>query len=180
MDAANRFLPAEEALVKALMRANARTSLERLGIHVSRYGLVVTLLLIGVLKFTAGEEVHSWRGARHPAAGGEQSADVLALSNLQPSRRFQSNRSHRDRCCPAYRPAAAFHKALFHRQQRGHHHVRGDGEFSHLDTRSVPVLTRISLVRGCWPILNQGSRATRCVDLDCCRSTQSMLVHSKF
>jgi len=55
MDTANRFLPAEEALVKALMRANSRTSLERLGIHVSRYGLVITLLLIGVLKFTAGE-----------------------------------------------------------------------------------------------------------------------------
>ena len=37
------------------MRANSRTSFERLGMHVSRYGLVVTLLLIGVLKFTAGE-----------------------------------------------------------------------------------------------------------------------------
>jgi reactive chlorine resistance protein C len=55
MDTANRFLPGEEALVKALMRANSMTSLERLGIHVSRYGLVITLLLIGVLKFTTGE-----------------------------------------------------------------------------------------------------------------------------
>src|SRR5208282_4356723 len=33
----------------------SRTSLEKLGMHVSRYGLVVTLLLIGKLKFTAGE-----------------------------------------------------------------------------------------------------------------------------
>jgi len=55
MDRGDQFLPEEETLIKALMRAKARTSLERLGIHVSRYGLVVTLLLIGVLKFTAGE-----------------------------------------------------------------------------------------------------------------------------
>jgi uncharacterized membrane protein YkgB len=55
MDTANQFLPTEEALVKALMRANSRTSMETVGIHVSRYGLVLTLLLIGVLKFTAGE-----------------------------------------------------------------------------------------------------------------------------
>jgi len=37
------------------MRANSRTSMETVGIHVSRYGLVITLLLIGVLKFTGGE-----------------------------------------------------------------------------------------------------------------------------
>ncbi len=55
MDTANRFLPIEEALVRALMRANSRTSLETVGIHVSRYGLVIVLLLIGVLKFTLGE-----------------------------------------------------------------------------------------------------------------------------
>jgi uncharacterized membrane protein YkgB len=55
MDTANRLLPTEEALVRALMRANSKTSMETVGIHVSRYGLALTLLLIGVLKFTAGE-----------------------------------------------------------------------------------------------------------------------------
>jgi uncharacterized membrane protein YkgB len=55
MDTANQFLPTEETLVKALMRAKSTSSLERVGIYVSRYGLVVTLLLIGVIKFTAGE-----------------------------------------------------------------------------------------------------------------------------
>ena len=55
MDAASQSLPTEVMLVKALVEAKARTSLEKLGIHVSRYGLVVTLLLIGALKFTAGE-----------------------------------------------------------------------------------------------------------------------------
>jgi reactive chlorine resistance protein C len=55
MDTTNQFASTEEPLVKALLRAKSRTSLERAGIHVSRYGLVVTLLLIGVLKFTAGE-----------------------------------------------------------------------------------------------------------------------------
>jgi len=55
MDTANQFLPTEETSVRSLTRANSKTSLERVGIHVSRYGLVITLLLIGVLKFTAGE-----------------------------------------------------------------------------------------------------------------------------
>jgi len=55
MDAASQSLPTEEMLVKALLQAKSRTSLEKLGMHVSRYGLVVTLLLIGALKFTAGE-----------------------------------------------------------------------------------------------------------------------------
>lgn len=36
-------------MVKALLHEESRTSLERVGIHFSRYGLVITLLLIGVL-----------------------------------------------------------------------------------------------------------------------------------
>jgi len=55
MDTTNQFLRTEGTLIRALMHAKSRTSLERMGIHVSRYGLVITLLLIGVLKFTAGE-----------------------------------------------------------------------------------------------------------------------------
>jgi hypothetical protein len=43
-----------------------------------------------------------------------------------------------------------------------------------LDTRSLSVLTRISLVRRCWPIPDQA----RCIDLDCRRSAQGKLVHS--
>jgi len=42
-------------LVKAPRLSESRTLLERVGIHVSRYGLVITLFLIGILKFTAGE-----------------------------------------------------------------------------------------------------------------------------
>jgi uncharacterized membrane protein YkgB len=42
-------------VAKKLLRAESRTSLEKLGLEVSRYGLVTTLLLIGVLKFTGGE-----------------------------------------------------------------------------------------------------------------------------
>jgi reactive chlorine resistance protein C len=41
--------------VEAPHRFETKTILEKVGIHVSRYGLVVTLLLIGVLKFTARE-----------------------------------------------------------------------------------------------------------------------------
>jgi hypothetical protein len=41
--------------VEALRRVETKTLLEKVGIHVSRYGLVVTVLLIGVLEFTAGE-----------------------------------------------------------------------------------------------------------------------------
>ena len=55
MNAANQCLSTDEMLVKALKQARSRISLEKLGMHVSRYGLVVTLLLIGALKFTPGE-----------------------------------------------------------------------------------------------------------------------------
>src|ERR1700722_6596994 len=55
MDTGNQYLPIEEMRVKALPHIGSRTSLERLGINVSRYGLVITLVLIGVLKFTAVE-----------------------------------------------------------------------------------------------------------------------------
>jgi uncharacterized membrane protein YkgB len=55
MVTANQCVPKEDQLAKALLRAKSRTSLERLGIQVSRYGLAITLLLIGVIKFTAGE-----------------------------------------------------------------------------------------------------------------------------
>jgi len=55
MDRANPCSPTEETLVKALMRAKSPSALKSVGIYVSRYGLVVTLLLIGVLKFSAGE-----------------------------------------------------------------------------------------------------------------------------
>ena len=55
MDTTNQFLRTEGTLIRTLIHAKSRTSLERMGIHVSRYGLVITLLLIGVLKFTAGE-----------------------------------------------------------------------------------------------------------------------------
>ena len=55
MDATNQFFPTEQKLTKVTRREQSRTMLENVGIHVSRYGLVATLLLIGVLKFTTGE-----------------------------------------------------------------------------------------------------------------------------
>jgi uncharacterized membrane protein YkgB len=55
MDTASQFLLKEQNLANAARRGQIATSMDRLGIHVSRYGLVLTLLLIGVLKFTAGE-----------------------------------------------------------------------------------------------------------------------------
>ena len=47
MDTANPCLPTEEMLAKKLLRTKSRTSLEKLGLEVSRYGLVTTLLLMG-------------------------------------------------------------------------------------------------------------------------------------
>src|SRR5260370_8704453 len=55
METANKCLITEKMLVEAPHRGESETLLERLGIHVSRYGLFVTLVLIGGLKFTAGE-----------------------------------------------------------------------------------------------------------------------------
>jgi reactive chlorine resistance protein C len=55
MDTPNQLLLKEQSLTKIAGRDESATSLEKVGIHVSRYGLVLTLLLIGVLKFTVGE-----------------------------------------------------------------------------------------------------------------------------
>jgi uncharacterized membrane protein YkgB len=38
-----------------MRHGQSRISVEKLAIHISRYGLVLTLLLIGILKFTPGE-----------------------------------------------------------------------------------------------------------------------------
>src|SRR5580700_3341313 len=55
MDTTNQFFLTEQELTKVMRRDESRTLLENVGVHVSRYGLVATLLLIGVLKFTTGE-----------------------------------------------------------------------------------------------------------------------------
>jgi uncharacterized membrane protein YkgB len=48
-----RKMAEEQNLTKRASHGLSATAMERLGIHVSRYGLV--LLLIGALKFTTGE-----------------------------------------------------------------------------------------------------------------------------
>ena len=53
--AVSQVLPTKEMLVSAVAHPKSPASLEQMGIYVSRYGLVVTLLLIGVLKFSAAE-----------------------------------------------------------------------------------------------------------------------------
>jgi uncharacterized membrane protein YkgB len=57
MDKAGQIVEAstERMLVEAPDRMVSSAYLEKLGIHISRYGLVVTLLLIGILKFTSAE-----------------------------------------------------------------------------------------------------------------------------
>jgi uncharacterized membrane protein YkgB len=55
MDTVDQSLPKENALEIACLCTTSKFSFEKLGTHVSRYGLVITLLSIGVLKFTAGE-----------------------------------------------------------------------------------------------------------------------------
>jgi uncharacterized membrane protein YkgB len=53
-NAVSQVLATKKMLVGPVARAKSPT-LEKLGIYVSRYGLVITLLLIGVLKFSAAE-----------------------------------------------------------------------------------------------------------------------------
>jgi len=55
MDGVRQRRVTDEILVNGLIGAQSWPLVERLGVHLSRYGLVITLLLIGVLKFTAGE-----------------------------------------------------------------------------------------------------------------------------
>ncbi len=56
MDTVDQSLPKENVLEVACLCTTSKSSLEKLGTHVSRYGLVITLLSIGVLKFTAGNQ----------------------------------------------------------------------------------------------------------------------------
>ena len=55
MDKESSAIVTEEMIGQAPDRWAFGSLLEKVGVHISRYGLVVTLLLIGVLKFTAGE-----------------------------------------------------------------------------------------------------------------------------
>jgi uncharacterized membrane protein YkgB len=55
MDATSQSFATKRELSEKLEGPRPRTLLEKLGLAVSRYGLVITLLLIGGLKFTAGE-----------------------------------------------------------------------------------------------------------------------------
>lgn len=55
MDIASQFPLKQPNFTKVARRGESATSMEMLGAYVSRYGLVLTLLLIGVLKFTASE-----------------------------------------------------------------------------------------------------------------------------
>lgn len=55
MDAVDQREIRDEMFLKAMMQTKPRTSLENLGLHISRCALVITLLLIGILKFTSGE-----------------------------------------------------------------------------------------------------------------------------
>src|SRR5579859_939227 len=55
MDTISQNLRTKDSLTNTLLHANAKTPFEQVGIHVSRFGLVITLLLIGALKFTSGE-----------------------------------------------------------------------------------------------------------------------------
>jgi len=57
MDEAGQIVEArtERVLVEAANHIASSAYLEKLGISISRYGLVVTFLLIGILKFTAAE-----------------------------------------------------------------------------------------------------------------------------
>jgi reactive chlorine resistance protein C len=55
MDKESPAIMTEEMIVQAPDRWPLGILLGKVGVHISRYGLVVTLVLIGVLKFTAGE-----------------------------------------------------------------------------------------------------------------------------
>ena len=55
MEIASQFRLKQPNLTRVARRGESASAMEMLGVIVSRYGLVLTLLLIGILKFTAGE-----------------------------------------------------------------------------------------------------------------------------
>ena len=74
-----RKMAEEQNLTKGASHGLSATAMERLGIHVSRYGLVLTLLLIGALKFTTGEA----QGIQPPVANSPLMFWMYRIFSLQ-------------------------------------------------------------------------------------------------
>jgi Protein of unknown function, DUF417 len=155
-----RKMAEEQSLTKGTSHGVSATSMERLGVHVSRYGLVLTLLLIGALKFTAGEA----QGIQPLVANSPLMFWLYRIFSLQGVSNLIGVIEIVVALLIALRPLAA--KLSFVGRHWRRHHVRLDSEFSLIDAGGVPVLPRPSLVRGCWPIPHQGSRSSRGIDLD--------------
>jgi hypothetical protein len=160
MDTADQSLPKEEALAIAWLHANARSSLERLGTHVSRFGLVITLLSIGVLKFTACEA----QGIQPLVANSPLMFWLYRIFSLQGVSNLIGLIEIVVALLIALRP---FSVILLHRQHWSHYHLLAHCEFPLLYAECFRFITRVSCTGRCRAISHQGSCFTRCVDLDC-------------
>ena len=153
-NAVSQVLATKKMLVGPVARAKSPT-LEKLGIYVSRYGLVITLLLIGVLKFSAAEA----HGIQPLVANSPLMSWLYRVFSLQGV----SNLIGTIEIIVALLIGLNF----LHRQPWHYHHVLAHCEFPLLYAECFRVITRVSCTGRCRAISHQGSCFTRCVDLDC-------------
>jgi hypothetical protein len=159
--AVSQVLPTKEMLVSVVAHPKSPASLEQMGIDVSRYGLMVTLLLIGVLKFSAAEA----HGIQPLVANSPLMSWLYRDLSLQGVSNLIGTIEIIVASLIALRPF--FAENLIHRQLGRHHHLRAHCEFSPFYTGCLPVVTRVSYIGRRGTISHQGSCSTRRIDLDC-------------
>ena len=158
--AVSQVLPTKEMLVSAVAHPKSPASLEKMGIYVSRYGLVVTLLLIGVLKFSAAEA----HGIQPLVANSPLMSWLYRVFSLQGVSNLIGTIEIIVASLIALRP---FSPKISFIGSLGAIITFVLTEFSLFYTGRLPVVTRVSYIGRRGTISHQGSCFTRCVDLDC-------------
>ena len=120
---------ANRALLGSSPSARAQFRLEAVGITISRYGLVLVLLLNRAL------EVYGRGSGGHSTADCAQPAHVLDVRDFRCTWRFEFDRHSRNHRCLAVGAPASFCGRIIRGQSRLHRDVSVDYKFSALDAR---------------------------------------------
>ena len=137
-----------------------RSGLEAVGISVSRYGLVLVLLLIGVLKFTPGEAA----GIQPLVAHNPLMSWMYGVLSVQGVSNLIGTIEIAIAALIALRPLSP--RASFVGSLGAARHFCADGQLPVLNARRRAVEVRVSRPGGHRPIPNQGPGASWRIALD--------------
>src|ERR1700740_2808321 len=129
---------ANRALLGSSPSARAQFRLEAVGITISRYGLVLVLLLNRAL------EVYGRGSGWHSTADCEQPAHVMDVRDFRCTWRFEFDRHNRNHRCLAVGAPASFCGCIIRGQSRMHRDISVDHKSSALDARCRGVELRFA------------------------------------